>query len=119
MFARIVFRIIVGLVILGLLVGGAFMVYRMGSFQGYQAGLHASANTTTQVAPVPPYAYYPWGFYPPYFSPFGFIGPLLGILFVIFLVTLPFRFMQRRRFFGRHMLADGPEYEAWMKEHGD
>jgi hypothetical protein len=120
MFAKIFLRLVLGLVILGLLVGGVFAAYRMGSVQGYQAGLQASGNSAVQTAPLaPPYSYAPWFYYRPYFSPFGIIFPLLAIFFVIFLVSLPFRFMFGRRFFGRQMMAGGPEYDAWMKEHGE
>ncbi len=103
------FRILAGIVLLLVLVGGAVAVgwsaYNMGFAQGAaQSGTQVGPQA---VAPVPvPYYYGP---YAPYmFHPFGFLG-CLAPLFFLFLVFFLFRMVLWGGMGRRHHWGWGPK----------
>jgi len=136
-----VFRIIGALLLIGLVVGGAFMAFKAGEVQGISqapvvATAIAGAAENGQAAPIPPMMYghgYNYG-YPMHghhfgFVPFGICGSILFLfLFLGFLKMIFFRGMWHRGWeghkhgpWGRHW-ENGvpPMFEEWHKRaHGD
>jgi hypothetical protein len=125
---RIVFRIISGLVLIGLLILGGVALYNAGWSQGYgTASLAASATSAASggqaVQPAPgivpsgfvaPYYYgYPF-FRPWFFGPWSCIFPILGILAFFFLLRLLFFGwgFHRRRW----MMEGHPGWRGWQEE---
>lgn len=110
-----VLRILATLLLVGLLIGGGFALFRAGQAQGYAQGLAtASQNTTTGAAPAVPAApYAPWmvpgypyryGFYGPHFFP---VFPFFAVGALIFFTVFVFGGLMRMRMM-RHMMAAGP-----------
>ena len=121
MIKHIVIRSIFALLILALLVGGGYALYRAGVSQGYQVAVQ---STDKGVVPVtPPGNIMPWGHAgrPYMMMPFfGLFMPCLGILalfFIFWLVTLPFRIARRAMCFHAWRHADKADWEAWAKDH--
>lgn len=102
-----VFRLIAALLLIGLMVGGGYAVYRMGVAQG-TAQAPEVAQAIQQAGedgqPVPPmygYGYpYAWG-YRPHFGFFPFFGCVGAFLFIVFFFGL-LRFVFRPWGWGRH-----------------
>ena len=90
-----VFRLIGVVLLIGLMVAGGFMAYRVGVGQGIsQAPAVATAISQAaengQSAPIPPMMYgrgYGYGYYPMYGHHFGFFpfGAICGSIFFLFL----------------------------------
>lgn len=111
-------RFILTLILVGILVGGGFALYRFGWDQGYQAGavsIAAQNQGGTPPAPVPYYGYAPYHYGPGFGAPFFFpFFPLVGIgFFLLFFILIGslFRFGAYRRWYG----YGGP---GWGHEEG-
>ena len=106
--ARIIFRIILGIVVFalvaGLLAGAAAMIFRAGVSQGLVQSGKLALPQNGQPGGVAPYS----GFYPYYYHPFGFMFPFgliplfLGILFFVFIIPRLFFFGRMGHGWGMH-----------------
>ncbi len=122
-------RILVTLLVIALLIGGTYAIYRTGWTQGYQTGAVVSSGTTqgqgNNVLPVFPY--YPRFYYGPFpfFNPFGFFFGI-GIFFlIIFFFRLlfwrswgPWRYGPRHWGYGYPPDPNDPswrEYQEWKE----
>lgn len=120
------FRILATLVLIGLLVGGGFLLYRAGWSQGYLAAsaakLATPGNNGTVVPWAPGYLGYGPAFNPGLFFPFGFFFTGLLIFFAGFfllrLIFLPFRMAAwgAHRHGGWHEGWEGHPTPPWMRE---
>jgi hypothetical protein len=104
-----VWRALVALIIIGLLVGGGWAIYRTGWSQGYMTGQLAAAAEEAVVIPYPPYA-------------FGYPGrPVvlggLGLLVLFGLLVLPLLVIGKMARLHAGRMAGGPGKMAdWPKE---
>jgi hypothetical protein len=105
---RFLFRFLAALLLIGILVGGAVMLYQAGMAQGYAMGVAASGKAVQPPSAGMPY-YYP-GFYPGFWRPgFFWPGPFFGLFFFGGLIFLFFFIggLFRARAWGRSPMAGG------------
>ncbi len=101
-------RFLLTLLLVAVIIGGGYSLYRFGWAQGYQAGavtVAAPNQGTTPQSPAPYYGFPPYHFYGPgYGFPFFFpFFPLVGIGFFLlffFLIGSLFRFGAYRHWHG-------------------
>jgi hypothetical protein len=108
MVAKIVFRIVLAIILIGAVAGLGYYTYQVGLNQGLATSIQAPANGT---APVP-YPYYGFGHMRPFMGfGYGLISCLIP-LFLLFIILGAIRgllFMgMRRRMWGRGMWGHGP-----------
>ena len=114
-----VWRALVALIIIGLLVGGGWAVFRTGWSQGYMTGQLAAAAEEGAVIPYPPYAFgYPG-------RPVALMPVLggLGLLVLFGLLALPLLAIGRMARLHAGRMAGGPggsfcgrKMADWSKE---
>jgi hypothetical protein len=124
MFSRTVFRIIIGLIIVGLLVGGGFALYRVGWMQGHNTVQISDGGEVTMMHPghfpSARFAMYPHMRGMTHFFPGG--GLLLACLpiFSLLLLAGAVAHFSRRRWYQKMAAEHGapPWAEGWHGFHG-
>jgi hypothetical protein len=113
-----ILRFMAALLLIAILAGGGYAVYRLGFTQGYAVGIAQTAGDSQQFRQGFPY--YP-GFMMPHFG-FGFfpIFPLFGFLFFGFFILMLVGFIFRPRHWGpagmQHMHDHPWGPPPWAKE---